>query len=89
MQGVGLVDRSAPPHNRGWELHLHGVLGARLGAGHADGRGVCDGPAPAARVGFAGACSGRGCGSHDPGSRVRFEAGRTGVTPRSYPVHDQ
>ena len=46
------------------------VVGARLGAGHADGRGVRDGAPPAARGEVGGAGAGRGSCSDNPGPRV-------------------
>ena len=45
-------------------------MGARLGAGHAEGCGIRDGAPPAARGEVAGAGAGRGGGADDPGLRV-------------------
>ena len=70
-QGVGLVDRSAPPHHhrRGTPCPLR-CGWARLGAGQAGGGGFRDGAPPAARRIVAGACAGSGGGPNDPRPRV-------------------
>ena len=70
VQGVGLVDRSTSPNYQRWRPNSRSLVGARLGAGHAEGCGVREGAPPAARGEVGGAGAGRGGGADDPGLRV-------------------
>ena len=63
-------------------------MGPRLGAGHAEGGGIRDGAAPAARGIVACAGAGRGGGPDDPRPRVKESVlccQTTGLNPPYHP----